>query len=172
MERFSNDIHELRAAAEAEVSLVEVKKDEKVIVLFAEFPSIKGFPFAIVLLENAQGEIRSSFRQGDTQYDCKRWKNGIYNLDRLRITTNEYLFSSSETEEVHSIIADIRTKNIPKSLRNTEVVVLDGSEWRLKIETSSIEVDFSWEAATDDIEIFVPLIELLEQLCSIRPNKG
>jgi len=161
MEQFSNDIHELRARAREEVFSFDIKTDEKTIVLFSEFPLIKGFPYVIVLIENEKGEIRSAFRQWDTKYDCDRWKNGIYNLDRLRIITDEHFFSSSETKKIHGIISDIKDKELPDSLHNSEVVVLDGSEWRLKIETCNIQVDYKWEAATDDIQVFVPLIEFI-----------
>ncbi|MCI3938327.1 hypothetical protein MQX03_14075 [Chryseobacterium aahli] len=69
MERFSNDIQALMNAAEIEIENFNLKDGEKTIAYFSETPTIKGFPYKIILVESSDGIIYSRFRQWDTVYN-------------------------------------------------------------------------------------------------------
>jgi len=67
-------------------------------------------------------------------------------------------------------LAEIKAKVPPQNLDNKKAIVLDGSDWELKINTSKIDVCYKWTVAAKDIAIFVPLIEMIVQLC-VRTSK-
>lgn len=163
MERISNNIDKLRNSARFEIENFALKPEEKVIAYFSEFPSIAGFPFKIVLIENQTGVVHSKFRQWDTEYDFNRWDNGIYNLDRLRILSEEKVLSKQDTANLKKWLWEFEGKNIPLSIQNDKALVLDGSEWKFGICFGNYEIDYRWTAATDDIELFIPIIELMKK---------
>ena len=162
MERLSNSYEELQKAAKRELENFSLKTGEKVIAYFSEFPSIAGFPFKIVLVENAEGAIYSSFRQWDTEYDFTRWSNGIYNLDRLRIITDRKFLSPSDTTCVKIWLMDMWRIELPETLQNDKAIVLDGADWTFGFHSDNLEVEYKWRAANADIELFVPWIELMK----------
>ena len=170
MEKFSNSITELYQTAKAELSLFQLEKNEKTIAYFSQFPAIAGFPFRINLSQDSTGRIFSHFRQWDTAYDMKRWHRGIYNLSRLRIIAAERLLSESEVFNFQRVIIDLKNKTLPQKLHNDSAIVLDGVDWELGITTENIHVHYKWRAATTEIDLFVPLIELLLTLHPIKRN--
>lgn len=170
MEKFSNSITELYHAAKKEISLFELEKEEKTIAYFSQFPAIAGFPFKINLSQDSTGRIFSRFRQWDTDYDMKRWHRGIYNLSRLRIITEECLLLESEVFNFQRVIINLKDKTLPQKLHNDNAIVLDGVDWELGITTEDIHVHYEWRAATTEIDLFVPLIELLLTLHPIKRN--
>lgn len=93
MERFSNNINTVINEAEIEIENFNLKDGEKIIAYFSETPTIKGFPYKIILAENSDGIIHSRFRQWDTTYNFTQWTNGIYNLDRLKIIIDKKILS-------------------------------------------------------------------------------
>lgn len=162
MERISSDIHALLNEAKFEVENFELGDDEKLIAYFSEFPSIAGFPFRIVFIQKADGTVHSRFRQWDTAYDYKRWDNGVYNLDRLRIITEQKVLSTSEKEILKQCLLKLEGIQLPLSIKDEKALVLDGSDWKFGINHGSIKVDFAWKAATNDLDLFVSIIALME----------
>jgi len=77
MERFSNSTEALMNEAKIEIEKFDLKEEEKIIAYFSEIPSMSGFPYKIILVENPDGIVYSRFRQWDTEYDFTRWDNGI-----------------------------------------------------------------------------------------------
>lgn len=172
MQQLSNNIHCLKAKAIEEISLLTLKKGEKIIVSFSEIPPIAGFPFKINLIQDQLGNIRSHFKQWDTQYDMNGWKNGIYDLNRLRVIADSYYFSKPEREELERILTNIKSKKLPKNLQNYNAIPLDASNWQLKITTNKIDVNYKWKVAIDDVAIFIPLIALLVKLSMINSKRA
>src|SRR6218665_1446930 len=99
MERLSNDVKAVMKEAVVEIESFDLKFGEKIIAYFSELPPIKGFPYKIILVQNPDGTIHSRFRQWDTKYNFQQWANGIYNLDRLRIITDEKILSEIDVME-------------------------------------------------------------------------
>lgn len=169
MERISNRIEELQKAAVVEIEQLALKPTEKIIAYFSEYPSISGFPFKITLVRNADGLIYSSFRQWDTAYDFKRWSNGIYNLDRLRIRSEIKYLSSADSTTLKIWLMDLQRFELPKSIAAKNALVLDGSDWKFGIHHGIQDVHYTWKSPSDQIKIFMPFIELmLKQHTSIN----
>lgn len=164
LEQLSNNFNDLRRRAEKEVEDIQLNAGDTVLVYFSKFPSIAGFPFRIALIQTIEGELRHKVRTWDTAYDMKRWKNGIYNLGRLRIICEEKSLSAQNSAKIENILDEIAIKELPKNLHNSQGILLDSSEWKLGISTTNLNAEYSWRAANRHIEIFEPLIESLLQL--------
>ncbi|MDO3425921.1 hypothetical protein QWT87_13555 [Chryseobacterium sp. APV1] len=161
MERFSNKIEELMKTAEIEIGNFDLKEAEKMIAYFSELPSISGFPYKIILVKNAEGKIYSKFRQWDTAYNLKHWTSGIYNLDRLRIITDENVLSETESDLLKEHLAKLEKIHLPESINEEKAIILDGSEWKFGVCLANKNIDYCWRAATEDIQLFVPIIDVL-----------
>lgn len=161
MEKLSNDIDELRKVSKMEIENFAISDNERMLMYFLEFPSIAGFPYKIVLIKEDSGNIRIAFRQWDTEYDGKRWSNGIYNLDRLRIMESGRYLSQAETEHFNHLILNLVGEELPKSINDKSALVLDGYNWEFGINYSGINVDYQWKVANTQIELFAPLIEFI-----------
>ena len=153
----------MRDTAKLEIEHFELAPGEKIITYFSEFPSIAGFPYKIVFIQNPEGTLFSRFRQWDTEYDFTRWDKGIYNLDRLRILTEEKVLAGPDLENLKKNLLDLQTISLPQTLQNEKAIVLDGSDWAFGICFGTIEVNYQWKAAKEAIEIFVPIIELMQK---------
>lgn len=163
MERFSNSTDVLMNEAKIEIENFDLKNGEKIIAYFSEIPIIKGFPYKIVLIENADGTVDSRFRQWDTEYDFTRWDNGIYNLDRLRIITDEKLLSEIDTTLLKEQLIKLEQIELPKNIQNEKALTLDPSIWKFGFILKNKNIDYTWKAATEDINLFVPIIELMRK---------
>lgn len=163
MERISNSMEALMNAAETEIESFDLKPGEKIIAYFSRIPSLAGFPYKIILTENSEGTIRSAFRQWDSAYDLSRWPLGIYNLDRLRIITDEKRLPDTDTAILKEELSRLEQIQLPESIQNEKAIVLDGSEWKFGVSLASKKVDYTWRASTEDIDLFVPVIELMRK---------
>ncbi len=162
MERLSNNNTELISSAKLEIQSFELAPEEKIIAYFSEFHLIVGFPYKIALIEDQHGNIRSSFRQWDTAYDLKRWHNGIYNLDRLRIITDEKSLAEPDLRILKQLLMDLENETLPQSIQSEGGIVIHGYEWQFGIDFNNAKINYQWTAATDDIELFVSIIEFIK----------
>lgn len=165
MEELSNDYHKVLKRAEMEVSDFSPPPEEKMIASFSVFPFF-GFTHKIFLLQNEAGDFRSIFKQWDTEYDMGKWQTGIYNLDRLRIVSNEHLLSNRENEQLKEILQQLEKTPLPGSLNKANAIVVDGADFYLNIHHHKILKEYYWRAASDEIEKFEDLIEFLVKLHS------
>lgn len=163
MERFSNSTEALMNEAEIEIGKFDLKDGEKIIVYFSEIPTIKGFPYKIILVENSAGIIYSRFRQWDTKCDFARWTNGIYNLDRMRIIVEENILSETESALLKEYLSQLGKIQLPEDINKENVILLDGSLWKFGFILKNKNIDYTWRAATEDINLFVPLIDLMRE---------
>ncbi|WP_347069567.1 hypothetical protein [Flavobacterium sp. WV_118_3] len=168
MERLTNDAMAVMRAAEIEVESFDLKDGEKILAYFAQFPSIGGFPYKIIIVENPNGTIRSAFRLWDTEYNYSQWPSGIYNLDRLRIVTGEKILPEADTILLKEQLSKLESIALPESIRNENGIILDGSDWKFGFRLPHKNVDYTWRAATDAIELFVPIIELIRKQYQLR----
>lgn len=162
MERITSDIHTLLNEAKLEVDNFVLAENENLIAYFSEYPSISGFPFRIACVEKTDGTVHSRFRQWDTEYDFTRWENGVYNLDRLRIISDEKVLSALDQEKLVHFFRKLEEIQLPQSLKDENALVLDGSDWSLGLKYGTLEINYSWKVATTDLALFVPLIELMK----------
>lgn len=163
MERFSNRIEAVIHEAENEIGNFDLKDGEKTIAYLSELPSISGFPYKIILVQNSDGTICSRFRQWDTAYNVKQWTSGIYNLDRLRIITEEKIFSEADTTILKEEMLKLENIRLPESIQNEKSIILDGSEWKFGIILADKNIEYTWRAATEEIDLFIPIIELMRK---------
>ncbi|MCS4303306.1 hypothetical protein [Chryseobacterium sp. BIGb0232] len=163
MERVSNSIEALMNAAKAEIENFELRSEEKIIAYFSELPTIGGFPYKIILAEMPDGSILSKFRQWDTEYNLKQWTSGINNLDRLRVITDEKILSETDTAILKKELSKLEQIKLPESIRDQKAIILDGSEWKFGISLANKNRDYTWVASTEDINLFVPVIELIRK---------
>lgn len=168
MERITNDEMAVIRAGEIEVENFDLKDGEKILAYFAQFPSIGGFPYKIIIVEAPDGTIRSGFRQWDTEYNFSQWTSGIYNLDRLRIITEEKILSETDIALLKEQLLKLEQIELPESIRNEKAIILDGSEWKLGILLANKNIEYTWRAPTDAIALFVPMIELILEQHSNR----
>lgn len=63
MERFSNSTEALMNEAEIKIGKFDLRDGEKILAYFSEIPTIKEFPYKIILVENYEGITYSRFRQ-------------------------------------------------------------------------------------------------------------
>ncbi|WP_400078144.1 hypothetical protein [Winogradskyella sp. R77965] len=169
MERLSNDINILRERARKEVNTFNAAID-KTIIRFFEYPSIAGFPYCILIIRNKENKLISMFRQWDTAYDMQRWNNSIYNLDRLRIISHKHELLESEIITLNAELNSLENHKLPKTISDTSVTVLDGSDFELMIQSKIICKNYKWRVATDDIDLFIPLIEQIKEF-HLKKNK-
>lgn len=163
MERFSNSTEALMNEAEIEIENFDIKDGEKIITYFSEIPSISGCPYKIILVENSDGIVYSRFRKWDTEYDFTRWNNGIYNLDRLRIITAEKILSQIESALLKEYLSQLEKIQLPKDINKENVILLDGSLWKFGFSLANKDVDYTWKAATEDINLFFSLMDLMRE---------
>lgn len=163
MERISNDIQALMNEAEPEIENFRLKSGEKIIAYLSELPTIKGFPYKIILVEQPDGIIYSAFRQWDTAYNLSQWTLGIYNLDRLKIIIDEKILSTTDTAILREQLWKLNQIQLPESISNEKAIILDGSEWKFGISLADKNVDYTWKASTEDINLLVPVIELMRK---------
>ncbi|MEO4005582.1 hypothetical protein [Flavobacterium sp. CAU 1735] len=168
MERLTNDPIAVMRAAEIEIENFDLKDGEKIVAYFAQFPSIGGFPYKIIIIEAPDGTILSRFRQWDTEYNYSQWTSGIYNLDRLRIITDEKKLSETDITGLKQQLVKLEQTALPESLRKEKAIVLDGSEWKFGILLANKNIDYTWRVPTDAIELFVPIIELIRKQHKFR----
>ena len=164
MERFTNDPLKVIAKAKIELKSQRQPERERVICYFSQFPDIGGKAYQISLIESADAQINAQIQFWDMAYDFKRWQNGIYNLDRLCILRDEKPLSPSEIENLLKIFESLKSNEIPETLHDNDAIFLDGCDWALGIDYGQIQVQFSWRAAKKEIEMFVPLIELMRHM--------
>lgn len=163
MERFSNSTEALMNEAKIEIEKFDLKEEEKIIAYFSEIPSMSGFPYKIILVENPDGIVYSRFRQWDTEYDFTRWDNGIYNLDRLRIIIDKKILSETDTAILKKQFSKLEQIKLPNSIRDEKAIILDGSTWKFGVSLSNKSIDYTWKATTEDINLFEPIIELIRR---------
>lgn len=163
MEIFSNDIQALMNAVEIEIENFNLKDGEKIIAYFSEIPTIKGFPYKIVLVESSDGIIHSEFRQWDTAYNFTQWTNGIYNLDRLRIIIDKKILSETDTAILKKQFSKLEQIKLPNSIRDEKAIILDGSTWKFGVSLLNKNFDYTWKATTGDINLFESVIELIRR---------
>lgn len=161
MERITSDPQALKQAAETEVKQFELAMAENIFASFSAFPSIAGFPHSIALIRDANGKLTSRFRQWDTAYNMQQWKTGVYNLDRLRIITDQKMLTHDEQSTVTHLLKTLKNLALPQTLHNSKGITLDGCDWELHLDFESLQVDYRWRAATEDIQLFVPLIDFM-----------
>lgn len=163
MERFSNNIKALMNEAEIEVENFDLKNGEKIIAYFSELPTISGFPYKIIIIEDSDRIIHSRFRQWDTTYNFTRWTRGIYNLDRLRIITDEKILSETDTIILKEQLVKLEQIELPKSICDEKAIILDGSIWKFGVILANKNADYSWKAATEAINLFDSIIEMMRK---------
>ncbi|MEM8887180.1 MAG: hypothetical protein AAGD28_04265 [Bacteroidota bacterium] len=161
MERITNDMQRLFEEARKEITDFSLAEGETMICSLYEYPAIVGQPYQMVLILDQHNKMRFSSRSWDRTYDLIRWKEGIYNLDRLRILEKDMLLIESQTKKLRTELEKIATKNLPQSLEKEGALVLDGSEWRLHINWNKLELNYEWKASNEGLAIFLPLIESL-----------
>jgi len=161
METLSNDIMVLQERAKKEVKAFAVSIEET-IIKFSEYPTIAGFPYSVLIIKSKETKVKSMLRQWDTAYDTKRWNNGIYNLDRLRIITHTHELLASETASLNVELCSLKDYKLPKSICNASPIALDGSDFELIIQTKPVSINYKWRVATNYINLFIPIIELIK----------
>jgi hypothetical protein len=163
MERLSNDITAVMKEAETEIERFDLKYGDKIMAYFSEIPTIGGFPYRIIVVEKPDGMIYSGFRQWDTAHNISQWTAGIYNLDRLGIITDEKILPQADAAILKAELLKLEQIELPKNIRNEEAIVLDGSEWKFGVSLAHKNIDYTWKAPTEDINLFIPIIELMRK---------
>ncbi|MFC5875693.1 hypothetical protein SAMN05443633_103322 [Chryseobacterium arachidis] len=163
MERFSNRIEALMSEAKIEIENFALKNGENIIAYLSELPSMSGFPYKIILVENSEGIVYSRFRQWDTEYDFTRWDNGIFNLDRLRIITEENILSKTESALLKEHLSQLEKIQLPENINEENVIILDSSLWKFGFILKNKNIDYTWKAATEDINLFSPILDLMRE---------
>lgn len=159
MERITNDIQKLFEEARREITDFSLSEGEQIIYSLSEYPAIVDLPFQMVIIQDHMGKMKYSSRTWDRNYDLIRWKEGIYNLDRLRILSQDKQLSLDQAEKLLAELKKISKSSLADSLAKKGVIVLDGSEWELKLAYESLNRTFKWNTPNEQIEIFLPLIE-------------
>ncbi|MFC3159407.1 hypothetical protein ACFOEQ_13575 [Chryseobacterium arachidis] len=124
---------------------------------------MSGFPYKIILVENSEGIVYSRFRQWDTEYDFTRWDNGIFNLDRLRIITEENILSKTESALLKEHLSQLEKIQLPENINEENVIILDSSLWKFGFILKNKNIDYTWKAATEDINLFSPILDLMRE---------
>lgn len=163
MKRFSNSTEALMNEAEIEIGKFDLRDGEKTLAYFSEIPTIKGFLYKIILVENYEGITYSRFRQWDTKYDFTRWTNGIYNLDRLRIIVEENILSEIESALLKEHLLQLEKIKLPESIQKEKAIILDGSTWKFGVILKNKNIHYTWKTATEDINLFVPIMDLMRE---------
>jgi hypothetical protein len=112
-------------------------------------------------------------------------KNTIAFIDSTLIAMEEHLKDSEKElknfrkdknvfelqgggEKITEQLSNFESIALPESIRNENGIILDGSEWKFGFRLPHKNVDYTWRAATDAIELFVPIIELIRKQYQLR----
>jgi hypothetical protein len=110
-----------------------------------------------------KGDLNKQYRLiqkiWDSEYDCKRFSSGIYNLDRLCIKTKSVQLSAGQEIQCKNLLDDITT--VPEQLEREGYIVLDGIDYELTIKNNYVDKEYKWRIPTNDIRLFAPLIDFL-----------
>ena len=128
MERFTTDGNELIKQIRSELLEYESEKDWKEVFTYAELPYFLTYAWSYHWsIHTKTSNYKLSRKEWNAKYDFKRFKNGIYNLDRLAIKKQE--IPIHPTDEKYFCSIDWKKINKVQSER----IVLDGLICELRI---------------------------------------
>ena len=160
MERFSNQFSELLNQVKKELLFLDIRKEETCVANYSAHPSFSSGHISVFLIYN---EFNKNYRlikkNWDNEYDRSRFLTGVYNLDRLRITTTTVELSNGQQKEWENIIDKITT--VPETLETKNYILLDGTEFKLMLKIKNVQKTYQWKVPTEDLEHLNPIIEFL-----------
>lgn len=158
MENFTNAYAAMHQQMKNELLHHEPESDEKCIFSYAQIPWSPGDQVSLFLIRNTTtGALKLVKKTWDSDYDIKRFSTGIFNLSRLCIETSTARLSAEQREMSTSMLDNLT--DLPESLEMPGCIVLDGIEYEMTISTDRISKNYQWRMATDDLDIFKPLID-------------
>lgn len=163
MERLTNSYGDMIGQIRRELLLTDLHAPEKLVLRYAEIPWFPGGQCSIHLVfDEAQRHYRLIKKHWNHLYDLPRFSSGVYNLDRLCMRTRIVHVSGSQQAVFENLIGSLT--DVPDTLQRTGVIVLDGVDFELELHTATISKQYHWRSATDDLQVFEPLLSWLHAL--------
>jgi hypothetical protein len=161
MERLTNQYSELIKEVEKELYTLDITTNDKCIISYSEIPWFPGGQFSLTLIKQYLNKtFRLVQKSWDSDFDCKRFSSGVYNLDRLCIKTRSIEFPDNDQKKCENLINDIKV--VPNKLEKEGYIILDGIDYKLTIKSNHVDKSYKWKIATNDIQLFTPLIDFLK----------
>jgi len=60
-------------------------------------------------------------------------------------------------------LSQLEKIQLPEDINKENVIILDGSLWKFGFILKNKNVDYTWKAATEDINLFRPLLDLMRE---------
>ncbi len=138
MERFTNNRDKFLNQIKLELLEYENEEDWKEIFSYVELPYFLRYAWSYNLSINSKtSKYKLTRKEWNAEYDLNRFKNGVYNLDRLAIKEKEIALSSTDTNYFHSI--NWNTISIVKF----EGIILDGLICELRIANEKKSINWN-----------------------------
>lgn len=130
MERFSNHGGDLMKQLKVELSSATVREGETAVFTYVEIGQLLSHAYAVSYIEGVENLLR--LKVWNCTYDFKRFKFGIYNLDRLAILESDISLTSKQLNTLDSLLAeDIATVKLDR-------IVLDGLHCKLSLKEQTL----------------------------------
>lgn len=148
-----------------ELSNLHLNDNEQCVAYYSELPWFPKGQFSISLIRSfSEDKYKLLVKEWDYKYDCNRFSTGVFNLDRLCIHEKELYLSEEQKEQIEKTL-DL--PDIPDTIDAQGYIILDGTDYTLNINTGKLNKKYIWKIPSENIRIFVPLINLIKCLSEI-----
>lgn len=153
---------ELFATAKKEVDKLHLNKEEQIIAWFASHSKITGDHERISLLQNEQEDWICLSRKWETTHDIPIWNRN--ELENFQIEEKRRSLTVKERKILSKILNELTSTELPCSiqLEKENAIVIHSNLWEMGFYQKETLHTYKWVAASEDIELFVPLIDFLK----------
>ncbi|WP_420574871.1 hypothetical protein [Kordia sp.] len=137
MERFSNNRDEFFNQVKIELSTIKSPKGIFTRFIYLEIPYFMRYGFSISGFEESTSELL--VKSWDAEYDWKRFKIGVFNLDRLAIHEHTIVLNQAEINELNILL----TKEL--GLVEWKGITLDGFYCQLTTKATKLNWNTNYE---------------------------
>ncbi len=155
-ERFTNNTSIL--VKEAQKQLYTPENNDICLVFYAELSHF-GNEKTFFLCQKQTNECYLVCKTWHKTKDFQKYTLGIYNLDRLNITTNFYFLENTQKLVFQTELNAL--KHVTQTYLNNikpKALVLDGVKYQLKISFEDLKIDIDWYILQEEFKIFEKLV--------------
>jgi hypothetical protein len=164
MEQFSNEINAIRQRAKQEL----LENTFNTYILYSEIPHFSS-EFSVSIKKNDTEALEITTKWWDKHDDIQKYHQlGLLNLDRLRILEKTRILTVVEKDLLQNILEELELVELPNSIENKEVIVLDGCEYELILNTKNIQKIYNWRIANHNYVVIEKIIRFLVENSNLQ----
>lgn len=81
----------------------------------------------------------------------------------MRIIVEENILSETESVLLKEHLSQLEKIKLPESIHKEKTIILDGPTWKFGVILKNKNVHYTWKTATEDINLFVPIMDLMRE---------